>query len=230
VKPLLDNNALEKSSVVANCLMNRERGCAGGNSYVRELRLNPIGFLQKRLATADTAAWLDLCCGSGKALLEASEQLSHLGLAERTRLVGVDLVDMFAANARPRAGVELVAASCLAWETASRFDLITCVHGLHYIGDKLLFLQRASAWLKADGHFICHLDLNSLRGLDGKVIGRLALKSLRDAGFTYHQPRHLLARAGRSDFALPFRYLGADDQAGPNYTGQPAVNSFYDIR
>ena len=24
------------------------------------------------------------------------------------------------------------------------------------------------------------------------------------------------------------RYRGADDQAGPNYTGQPAVNSYYD--
>ncbi len=27
---------------------------------------------------------------------------------------------------------------------------------------------------------------------------------------------------------LPFTYLGADDQAGPNYTKQPAVNSLYE--
>jgi hypothetical protein len=26
---------------------------------------------------------------------------------------------------------------------------------------------------------------------------------------------------------LNFEYLGADDQAGPNYTGQPVVNSYY---
>ena len=28
---------------------------------------------------------------------------------------------------------------------------------------------------------------------------------------------------------LPYRYLGADDQAGPNYTGQPAVDSYYEV-
>jgi len=28
---------------------------------------------------------------------------------------------------------------------------------------------------------------------------------------------------------LPYRYLGADDRAGPNYTGQPAIHSIYDI-
>jgi hypothetical protein len=29
--------------------------------------------------------------------------------------------------------------------------------------------------------------------------------------------------------SLPYRYLGADDQAGPNYTGQPAVDSHYEV-
>src|SRR5262249_8577045 len=33
---------------------------------------------------------------------------------------------------------------------------------------------------------------------------------------------------GRKDFTLNYRYLGADDAAGPNYTGQAAVNSYYD--
>ena len=28
---------------------------------------------------------------------------------------------------------------------------------------------------------------------------------------------------------LPYRYLGADDRAGPNYTGQPAVDSYYEM-
>ncbi len=27
---------------------------------------------------------------------------------------------------------------------------------------------------------------------------------------------------------LPYRYLGADDRSGPNYTGQPAVTSYYE--
>jgi hypothetical protein len=28
---------------------------------------------------------------------------------------------------------------------------------------------------------------------------------------------------------LPFRYLGADEQVGPNYAGQPAVHSTYEL-
>lgn len=27
--------------------------------------------------------------------------------------------------------------------------------------------------------------------------------------------------------SLPYTYLGADDRAGPNYTNQPAVHSYY---
>ncbi|GAB3891420.1 hypothetical protein GCM10029964_064560 [Kibdelosporangium lantanae] len=36
-----------------------------------------------------------------------------------------------------------------------------------------------------------------------------------------------LRRTGHRQVHLPVQYLGADDQAGPNYTGQPAVNSYY---
>lgn len=32
---------------------------------------------------------------------------------------------------------------------------------------------------------------------------------------------------GRRDVSLGYTYLGADDNAGPNYTNQPAVNSYY---
>jgi hypothetical protein len=28
---------------------------------------------------------------------------------------------------------------------------------------------------------------------------------------------------------LPYRYLGAADSGGPNYTGQPAVDSHYQV-
>ena len=34
-------------------------------------------------------------------------------------------------------------------------------------------------------------------------------------------------RTGPVALSLPYRYLGADDRAGPNYTGQPAVVSYY---
>jgi len=36
-------------------------------------------------------------------------------------------------------------------------------------------------------------------------------------------------RAGRVyRIFTPYRYLGADDRAGPNYTGQPAVDAHYE--
>ena len=57
-----------------------------------------------------TAAWLDLCCGSGSALIQAAGQLCRAGLAGRAVLVGVDLVDAFDAAPGPTPGLELVCA------------------------------------------------------------------------------------------------------------------------
>jgi hypothetical protein len=51
---------------------------------------------------------------------------------------------------------------------------------------------------------------------------------LRAAGFTYGGRTRRIRRQGCVDVELPFRYLGADDHAGPNYTGQPAVHSYYE--
>lgn len=39
--------------------------------------------------------------------------------------------------------------------------------------------------------------------------------------------RKRLKRHGHSTITIPWRYRGADDQAGPNYTGQRAVTSYY---
>jgi hypothetical protein len=97
---LLDDAALEASAVVANCAMNRERQLAGVNSYARELGFSPLDVI-RAVATAGsgpeagTAAWLDLCCGTGRALIQAARQLHQAGLAGRTVLTGVDLVDAF---------------------------------------------------------------------------------------------------------------------------------------
>jgi nucleoside-diphosphate-sugar epimerase len=46
---------------------------------------------------------------------------------------------------------------------------------------------------------------------------------LRRAGLEYDRRKRLLVC--RKVVNLPYRYLGADDPAGPNYTGQPAVDS-----
>lgn len=67
---VLGDEALERSSTVANCRMNRKRTLIGSNGYTKELGFNPLDLL-----TSDDKAkakWLDLCCGSGKALIEAA--------------------------------------------------------------------------------------------------------------------------------------------------------------
>ena len=50
--------------------------------------------------------------------------------------------------------LRLVEASLSAWRPDRSFDLITCVHGLHYVGDKLGLVARAASWLAEDGLFV----------------------------------------------------------------------------
>jgi SAM-dependent methyltransferase len=128
---LLGNEALERSAIVANRRMNRERGLVGGNGYAKDLGLNPLEWLLGELTSASKVSWLDLCCGSGKALVEASLRVRELGLANRVSIVGVDLVPMFVARPPGLDFLRLEEGSVTRWRTAKRFDLITCVHGLH---------------------------------------------------------------------------------------------------
>lgn len=232
--PLLGDAALEASAVVANCAMNRERQLSGVNSYTRALGFNPLEAVTGQLGGGHAGApdsggsvgWLDLCCGSGRALAQAAWAVQRDGLAGRVRLVGVDLVDGFDA-APPVPGLELVTASVTSWTPDRTFDLITCVHGLHYVGDKLAVLTRAASWLTETGLLIADLDLTSIRLPDGRPAGRRLAAQLRASGFTYDPRRHLVACRGARTVALPYTYLGADDRAGANYTGQPAVHSYY---
>jgi hypothetical protein len=48
---MLNERSLERSAVVANSRMNRERIDTGVNSYERELGLGPIEFLATRCTT-----------------------------------------------------------------------------------------------------------------------------------------------------------------------------------
>jgi hypothetical protein len=82
---------LERSSVVANNAMNRERGLDGVNSYARDLGFHPLKVLPPN------GSWLDLCCGRGNALIEAAQRRTG-------NLVGVDLVDFFVGNS-PRSAI-----------------------------------------------------------------------------------------------------------------------------
>lgn len=223
--PLLDDRALERSSVVANCAMNRERQLRGVNSYTRELGFNPLEVLIARAGTSpeSSAAWLDLCCGTGRALIQAASS----GGGSRIAIVGVDLVDAFDPPAGPLPGLELICASLSDWRPSRSFDLITCLHGLHYVGDKLGILARAAGWLTHTGELVADLDLSGIRLADGRPAGRDLAGQLRAAGFSYDARRRRVRCSGGRAVRFPYRYLGANDQAGPNYTGQPAVHSYY---
>lgn len=225
---LLGDDILERSAVVANCRMNRERGLVGPNGYGKELGFDPLDFLRQRAASGRGVAWLDLCCGTGKALVEAAGVVHEEGPGAWVEIVGVDLVGMFRRPEPAMTCLRLVEASLTAWRPERRFDLITCVHGLHYVGDKLGLIARAASWLVEDGRFVANLDPANLKLAGDPDGGRAIVAGLHRAGLEVDRRRRRIACRGRKDLRWPYRYLGADDRAGPNYTGQPAVDSHYD--
>lgn len=214
--------------------MNRRRQLAGVNSYTKELGFHPLEHLIAQVArprpetdSEATVGWLDLCCGNGHALIQATDQLRTMGLADQLAIVGVDLVNFFDPVPQPTPSLDLVCASVPGWVPDRPFDLITCVHGLHYVGDKLGVLAAAAGWLTGDGLLVADLDLTAIRLTDGRPAGRPLATALRTAGFDYDTRRHRIRCTGRREIVLPYDYLGADDRAGANYTGQPAVHSHY---
>jgi SAM-dependent methyltransferase len=209
--------------------MNRERGLTGSNGYGRELGLDVLGELRRRVAAGGTVRWLDLCCGSGRALFEAAAACDRLGIGDRVDTTGVDLVGYFDTAPPYRTPVRLVTASVATWTppARTRFDLITCVHGLHYVGDKLAVLARAVSWLTADGVLAATFDAAGVRSRDGAPLGRRLTGPMRAAGFALDTRSRRVTRRGSAEITLPLTYLGCDDTAGPNYTGQPAVHSYY---
>ena len=164
----------------------------------------------------------------GFAPVEAAKYLVKEGHGDRFTIIGVDLVYMHATRPAFK-GLALLEANLHTWEPLQEFDLITCVHGLHYIGDKLDLIARAVSWLSIDGVFKANLDLSNLRLETGKPASKKVLKLFQQAKISYNRNRHILSCYGRRELFVPFIYQGADDKAGPNYTGQSAVNSYYDL-
>jgi SAM-dependent methyltransferase len=224
--PLLDDTALEASSVVAHRFMNRERELRGGNGYAREIGLDPFDYLTTCLQRRAHPRWLDLCCGSGRALIQTAELAREAGVADRIRIVGIDLAGRFWRSERLES-LELIERSAWLYEPEARFDLITCVHGLHYVGDKLGLIRRACTWLADDARFVATLDLGTLR-LRGAPAKRTIARTLRHAGLDVDTRRHRVARHGPARIEVPWTYSGADDRGGPSFTGEPAVISHYD--
>lgn len=228
MKNLLNYAQLENSPTVANSLMNRERVLRGGNSYEKELSFDIFDFLKRRAETAQNAMWLDLCCGSGNALIEAAGLFARENLHSKIEIFGIDLAGMFAKGAAQFEFLHLIESSFENWFPANDYDLITCVHGIHYVGDKIALIEKAAAYLKNNGIFLANLDPLNLMFLDAKRGGQTIIKKLRASGFEYHSGKHLLICKGKKEINLNYKYLGADDRAGVNYTKQPAVNSYYE--
>jgi SAM-dependent methyltransferase len=229
---LLSNEHLARSTVVANSTMNRERRCTGSNSYAKELGFNPIDFLQARCqSSAPPVRWLDLCCGTGRALIEAAQSLLQESPGLDGQITGIDLVDMFLPLPSELPGLKLQTVSVLSFEPTELYDLITCVHGLHYIGDKLRLIQKAATWIKPDGYLFANLDSKNLKQIGGNQIKPTnsggILRDLKQNGLVYNARRHLLTCEGQRQIEWQYSYVGADDQAGANYTGQPVVDSYY---
>jgi len=228
-KQLLTDGQVERSSVAANCAMNRERRLRGTDGYDRALCFDPVTWLAER--SNDRRRWLDLCCGTGRALTDAAAELSHRGLAEHVAIVGVDLVKpSWPQDPDGAVVVEFVEAPLSSWAPAERFDLVTCVHGLHYVGDKLGLALRVLSWLAPDGLFAASLDGDDLWLVtddERRAVGRALHGLLKTTPLRYDRRHHLVTARNGGSFVLPLEFLGADDRCGANYTGQPSVRSYY---
>ncbi|QHT68047.1 class I SAM-dependent methyltransferase [Rhodocytophaga rosea] len=214
------------STVVANCRMNRERGLLGVNSYEKELKLNILSFLEQKAEQKEIIYWLDICCGTGKALVEAAASLQSKGITN-VKIEGWDVAGVFMNGHTSFSNLQFVTDTITNWQPTYHYDLITCVHGLHYIGDKLEVIQRCISYLTKDGLFIGNLDLKNIKKLDGTNLERQLRKTLQNCKIQYNLRHHLLTCEGKKQLKFDLQYVGADDQAGKNYTGQEVVDSYY---
>jgi hypothetical protein len=85
------------------------------------------------------------------------------------------------------------------------------------------------SWLVEERLFVGSLDLRNLEVVHVPQPARRHASDLRRPGLEYDRSRRIVACRRRAKLRLPYRYLGADDQAGPNYTGQPTVDSYYEV-
>lgn len=222
----LSQAELLASDVVANATMNRGRGLSGVNSYARELRFDVPAFLQERVEARGRAFWYDPCCGQGcgqgRALAEAGEQFAATDWGQCVRIVGVDLIGDFVPAGE---NVRLLAGDVLTWTLEGQADLITCVHGLHYLGDKLGFLERAYAQLALGGILLAHLDTANLRQPYSwtQTVRRLRAQGIR---VTWKDHRQRLERTD-APLAFGLTYTAATISAQANYTGITVVDSWY---
>ncbi len=221
---MLTDTQLLASQTVANATMNRGRGLTGVNSYARELRFDIGAFLKERVRENGQAVWYDACCGEGRALAEAADEFRVTDGGRHIRLIGTDLVGMFVPTP-PQ--VELRMGDVVTDAPDCPLDLVTCVHGLHYLGDKLGFLERMYQSLALGGRLLAHLDTANLRCTSRPLWPVLARRA-RPQGVKLEVRHHVLSLE-RSGTALDFGavYQGATVSDQPNYTGINVIDSWY---
>jgi hypothetical protein len=159
-------------------------------------------------------------------LIEGAREIAVTNENNSIQIEGVDLVGMFTANPFGKL-LTLKQQAVELWKPMAPCALITCVHGLHYIGDKLGLIVRLVDFLAPDGLLLANFDLASIRFADGRPAGRTILPELKRHGLQYDGRRKLIRCEGHRTITLNWEFVGADDAAGPNYTGQAAVNSWY---
>ena len=227
MKNLLSNEKLDWSDTVANSSMNRKRKAIGVNSYEKAIDLNVVNYLEQLFKQQPKIAWLDVCCGEGNALIETASFLNKKYGADNIRLDGVDLVNYYQVFPSTLSNIRFHTGPIRNWKATVSYDLITCVHGLHYIGDKLQVISQLLSYLKEDGLFVGNFDLASIVDEENKSLKKLVGAYWKKNGLGYLNRKKLLWHKGKVTLKPLLRYLGADDRAGPNYTGQRAVLSCY---
>ncbi len=223
---LLPEDKLVWSPIVVNSRMNRERNSSGINSYEQEFKFKPEEFLSSKIKEFGHTAWLDLCCGHGNALIQTANYFNKLGQQDLIKLKGIDLVDTFQIIAPDIKCVKFVSESLIDWKPDQLYDLITCVHGLHYLGDKLKVIENGIRALNPFGLFIANIDLSNIV-IQGKSTKSYLKDLFEQHCLAYNSRRKVLERVGNADVKFNLNYLGADDNYGPNYTGQDSVTSYY---
>ena len=80
--------------------------------------------------------------------------------------------------------------------------------------------------LSDHGKFIANIDLSNIK-IDDDPTGKYVKDMLTRYGLLFDQRKKLFICEGVKVIKFGVSYQGASDQAGPNYTGQEAVNSYY---
>lgn len=224
---LKNKQKLEWSSIVANNSMNRKRIAKGINSYERDIQFDPIQFIEEKLVQKNIH-WIDLCCGEGNALIQVAKHFEANPKVNNLKISGIDLVDYFNDEVNEyKSLIDVQVLNLEYWKPTIKYDLITIVHGLHYVGDKLGLIKKAANALKEDGVLIANLDINHITIQNKKDSVNLLKKYFNKNSIQYNSKTKILKINGTTQINEEFKYIGANDEIGPNYTGQNAVESIY---